>query len=159
MDILGTIGGEFMGFIKEKRNSTAFDGKNEFDISKRSSGSEGNLGSFFLGVICFAIGVYLIFQNTIISTQFSLMDIIGFNPPFGLVILPLLIGIGILFFNEKSILGWIVTIFGIITILLGILMGLRIYFRPVTLYQAVLMYGMTAAGIGLIAKAFFGKRR
>jgi len=121
-------------------------------------GKEKNFGSFIFGAILFGIGVYLIFQNTIVSTQFSLMDLIGFNPPFGLVILPLLIGIGILFFNEKSILGWLITIFGIVTILLGILMGLKIYFKPVSLYQAVLMYGMTAAGIGLIAKSFFGKR-
>jgi len=122
-------------------------------------GKEKNFGSFIFGAILFGIGVYLIFQNTIVSTQFSLMDLIGFNPPFGLVILPLLIGIGILFFNEKSILGWLITIFGIVTILLGILMGLKIYFKPVSLYQAVLMYGMTAAGIGLIAKSFFGKRK
>ena len=149
-----------MSFIKKKRKSMTVADGDDVEISRGSKrGEEGSLGSFVFGAILFGIGVYLIFQNTIISTQFSLMDLIGFNPPFGLVILPLLIGIGVLFFNEKSILGWLITIFGIVTILLGILMGLKIYFKPVSLYQAVLMYGMTAAGIGLIAKAFFGKRR
>lgn len=149
-----------MNLIKQRGKSAEMVGDNDIEVGRSlKNNGEGSLGSFFLGAVLFSIGVYLIFQNTIISTQFSLMDLVGFNPPFGLVILPLLIGIGILFFNEKSILGWFITIFGIITILLGILMGLRIYFKPVTLYQGVLMYGMTAAGMGLIAKAFFGKKR
>ena len=37
---------------------------------------------------------------------------IGFEPPFGLVLLPLIIGIVVLFFNEKSLFGWLLVIFG-----------------------------------------------
>jgi hypothetical protein len=120
----------------------------------REERGQGSFVNFLIGTVVFCIGAYLILQNTVISSQFSLVDIIGFTPPFGLLLLPFLIGLGILFFNSKSILGWILMIFGIVSILLGILMGLKIYFRPVTLYQAMLMYGLTAAGTGIIAKSF-----
>ena len=106
-----------------------------------------------VGLGLFCGGAFLVMQNTILSSRFTLMDLIGVTPPFGLVILPLLIGIGMLFFNERSILGWILSIVGLITIFLGILMGLSIFFKPVSLYEGILMFGLIAAGIGLVAKA------
>ncbi|MFZ5987690.1 MAG: hypothetical protein ACOYWZ_11275 [Bacillota bacterium] len=134
---------------------------NDFELdkykSRSSSSSKSSVLQFFSGIILFLIGAYLITQNTIIYTNFSaLSDVLGFNMPFGLIILPLLIGIGILFFNSKSVLGWIVLVFGILSILLGILMALKIQFKPITLYFGILMYGMTAAGLGLFLKSIFG---
>lgn len=119
--------------------------------------SKSSLGSFFLGLILLCSGIYLIFQNTIISTGFSLSRILGFTPSFGFVLLPLLIGIIMLFFNTKSKLAWFFIAFGIIIILLGLLMGLRITFMPVTLYETILMFGLTAAGLGLVLRGLLGR--
>lgn len=118
---------------------------------------KGNILTFFVGIIVFLIGVYMIFQNTVISTGFSLSGMLGFTPNFGIVLLPLLIGIIVLFFNHHSILGWFLIILGILIILMGILMGLRIRFMPVSLFEGIFMFGMTAAGIGVTLKGLFGK--
>lgn len=127
--------------------------------SYESSGnkSKGNILTFFVGIIIFSVGAFMIFQNTIISTHFGLANLIGFDPPFGLVLLPLIIGIIILFFNEHSFLGWFLLIVGALIILLGILMGLEIRFRQTTLFTTIMMYGLTAAGIGITLKGLFGK--
>jgi len=128
------------------------------NIWQRSN--KNSILQFFGGILLFLVGAFLITQNTVLTMNFSaISNLLGFNVPFGLVLLPLLIGIGILFFNSKSVLGWIVLVFGIITILLGILMTLNIYFKPISLYYGILMYGMTAAGIGLFLKALFGSRK
>lgn len=108
-----------------------------------------------LGLLCG--GLFLVLQNTVLTTKFSLIDLLGFNPPFGLVILPVLIGIGVLFFNSRSLMGWVMTALGTLIILLGILMGLTIFFRPVTLFQGILMFGLIAAGLGMLAKALVPK--
>ncbi|MBC8059758.1 MAG: hypothetical protein H7Y18_03745 [Clostridiaceae bacterium] len=129
----------------------------EYDNLMYTSSSQPKYASFFIGLILLLIGIFLIFQNTILTQNFTLVDVIGFNPPFGLVLLPLIIGIGMLFYKKNSILGWILIIFGIITILLGILMGLKIYFKPVTLYVGILMFGLVAAGAGLTLRGLFSK--
>lgn len=133
------------------------------EIQEELSGrrKEGRLGksvlNFFIGIILALLGTYLIMQNTTLYMNYSaITEMMGFNPPFGLVLLPLIIGIGILFFSSKSIFGWIITIFGVLSILLGILLSLKITFRPVSLYYGILMYGMTSAGIGMFLKAIFG---
>ena len=63
-----------------------------------------------------------------------------------------LIGVGVLFYNEKSIIGWGLTVFGLMIIILGIIMGLRIIFMPVTLYQGLFMFGLIFGGAGLVLR-------
>jgi FtsH-binding integral membrane protein len=125
-------------------------------------GQSDNIGIrfvyFIVGLALLCGGLFLIFQNTTLSTNFTLIDIMVFTPPFGVVLIPFIIGVGVLFFNEKSFFGWLLTIMGLVIIVLGILMGLRIYFNKITLAQGVIMFGMTAAGAGLTLKAFAGKR-
>ena len=50
-------------------------------------------------------------------------------------------------------------IIGLAIILVGILMGLQITFRRTDLFTTIMMYGMTAAGVGLILKGLYGKSR
>lgn len=135
---------------EEKCEKSGCSDCNDFINEEPSAGSY--LLQFLVGLGLLCAGGFLVTQNTILTTKFSLMDLIGFTPPFGLVMLPLLIGIGVLFFNSKSLLGWILTGLGSLIIILGIIMGLTIYFRPVTLFQGILMFGMIAAGLGLLAK-------
>lgn len=77
----------------------------EYSYGESRGREKGNLLTFFVGILVFGLGAFLIFQNTTISSSFGLSRMIGFDPPFGLVLLPLIIGIIVLFFNEKSVLG------------------------------------------------------
>jgi hypothetical protein len=72
---------------------------------------------------------------------------------FGLSLLPLIIGIGILFFNGKSIVGWILLFLGIVFIFAGVLMNLHIYFQATNLFGTIVMIVLLAGGIGLIFRA------
>ena len=105
------------------------------------------------GIAFFVLGVFLITQNTVVRTGFNLGGLTGgYNPPFGILLIPVLIGIILLFAMRKQIWGWILIGFGLATILLGLLMGLEIYFKPTSLYITLLMFGCTAVGIGLMIR-------
>ena len=62
-------------------------------------------------------------------------------------------GIGFLFFDGKSLVGWILTGAGALIIVAGILVNLQIYFRPTSLYNTLLMLALLAGGLGLIARS------
>src|SRR5713226_6040377 len=70
-----------------------------------------------------------------------------------LTMLPLLIGVGVLFFDGKSKLGWILTAGGLLTILAAVLMSLSIHWEPTSLFNTLLMFGLLAAGVGLVARS------
>jgi hypothetical protein len=117
---------------------------------KGAGGTEGGVGQFFLGVAMAVGGGYLLTQQVQVTSGF--WSYFGPNT-FGLSLLPLLLGIGFLFFDGSSSVGWILTGLGALIIFLGILMNLRIYFASTSLFNTLMMLGLLAAGLGLIARS------
>ena len=117
---------------------------------KGAGGTPGGLGSFFAGAAMVVGGGYLLLTRVTVATTY--WRLWGYNA-FGLSLLPLLIGIGILFFNGKTPLGWLLTGFGALIILLGIIANLAIYFQPTSLFDTLLMLFLIAGGIGLVARS------
>ena len=95
-------------------------------------------------------GAYLITQQvTVASGGWMLWG----ASAFGLSLLPLLAGIGLLFFDARSVAGWLLLAAGAVILFAGILMHLDIYFRPTSLYNTLVMLGLLAGGLGLLASA------
>ncbi len=115
-----------------------------------AGGTPGGIGQFLAGVVMSAVGGYLLTNQVEVTTSF--WHFWGGNA-FGLTLLPLLVGVGMLFFNGRSIAGWLLTIAGCAIILAGILMNMDIYFRPTSLYNTLVMLVLVAGGVGLIARA------
>jgi zinc transporter ZupT len=115
-----------------------------------AGGTSGGLGEFCVGLLMVVVGGYLILNQVTVSTTFWAFW--GYNS-FGLTLLPLLAGIGWLFFDGRSTLGWLLVIFGAAIIFIGIIANLSIYFRPTSLFNTVLMLVLLVGGLGLIARA------
>jgi len=114
-----------------------------------AGGTPGGLIEFFVGLGMAIAGGYLLTNQITVTSGF--WTLWGYNT-FGLSLLPLIFGIGILFFNGKSVLGWILLFAGVIIIGAGVLMNLTIYFQPTSLFNTIVMIVLLAGGIGLVAK-------
>lgn len=108
------------------------------------------MGEFIIGLIMAVAGAYLIVNQVMVVGGFWTMW--GYNT-FGLSLVPLIFGIGILFFNGKSIAGWLLLLVGVVVIFAGILMNLQIYFQRTSLFNTIIMIVLLAGGIGLIFRA------
>jgi hypothetical protein len=115
-----------------------------------AGGTPGGIGQFVIGLLLAGIGVYLVLSQVQVITSWR--HFWGFNS-FGLSLVPMLIGIGMLFYNGRSVVGWILTILGVGIILAGILMNMDIYFKPTSLYNTLFMLVLIAGGFGLIARS------
>jgi multisubunit Na+/H+ antiporter MnhF subunit len=115
-----------------------------------AGGTAGGVGQFFLGLAMAIAGAYLITNQVTVSSGFW-----GYFGPhtFGLTLVPLMFGIGLLFFDGKSVPGWVLTMGGAVIILAGILANLRIYFEPTSLFNTILMLVLLAGGLGLVARS------
>ena len=115
-----------------------------------AGGTEGGIGIFLIGFAMAVAGAWLLTnQVTVASGSWHLW---GYSA-FGLSLLPLLIGIGWLFFDGKSPGGWILTAAGALIIFAGIIGNLHIYFAATSLFDTLIMLGLLAGGIGVIARA------
>jgi hypothetical protein len=114
-----------------------------------AGGTPGGLGSFFVGLGMVLAGGYLLLTRVVVTSGFG--SLLGPHT-FGLTLVPLLFGIGVLFFNGRSTLGWLLTGGGGLFILVGIIANLQIYFQPTTLFDTLGMLVLLAGGIGLVAR-------
>jgi hypothetical protein len=119
-------------------------------IKPGAGGTPGGVGQFFIGVIMAAAGGYLLLNQVQVTTSFWNFGRYG---GFGLTLLPLLVGVAFLFYNGKSIVGWLLTAAGTAVILAGILMHMDIYFRQTSLFNTIVMLVLLFGGLGLIARS------
>lgn len=117
--------------------------------SSGAGGTAGGLVEFFIGLGMSVAGAYLLTNQVTVTSGF--WSYRGYNT-FGLSLLPLIFGIGVLFFNGKSVLGWLLLAAGVVVIFAGILANLQIYFQPTSLFNTIMMLALLAGGIGLIAR-------
>lgn len=126
------------------------------DKSKNGAGgTPGGLIEFFVGLVMILVGGWLFMSRVVVtSAGFGFGFGWGYQVNnFGTALIPLMIGIGILFFNGKNFFGWVLTVGGFLIIIIGILINLRIYFEPTNLITTILILGTFTGGIGLVARA------
>jgi hypothetical protein len=117
---------------------------------KGAGGTSGGTGIFFAGSAMVLAGGYLLLTR--VSVVSGAWMIFGYNA-FGLSLVPLLVGIGVLFYDGRSILGWFLAAGGAVIILAAILSNLHLYFQPTSLFDTLMMLGLLAGGLGLVIRS------
>jgi hypothetical protein len=115
-----------------------------------AGGTTGGVGMFLGGTAMVVAGGWLLLNQVTVTS--GMWEMWGYNA-FGLSLVPLLVGIGMLFFNGRSAIGWLLTFIGATIILTGIIVNLRIFFRPTSLFVTLMMLALLAGGVGLVAKS------
>jgi hypothetical protein len=115
-----------------------------------AGGTPGGLGAFLAGSAMVVAGGYLLLTRVTVTS--GLWQFWGYNA-FGLSLVPLLLGIGLLFFDGRSVVGWALTAVGALIILVGIIANLHVYFRPTSLFDTLLILGLLAGGLGFVARS------
>jgi predicted membrane channel-forming protein YqfA (hemolysin III family) len=115
-----------------------------------AGGTSGGIGIFLIGLAMAVAGGWLLTNQVTVTSAYWQWG--GYNA-FGLTLIPLIAGIAVLFFNGRSVVGWLLTFCGAIIILAGIITNLEIYFRPTSLFNTLMMLALLAGGIGLVARS------
>jgi hypothetical protein len=117
---------------------------------KDVGGTPGGLGDFLIGFAMACIGGYLLSnQVSVVGSYWSFYG----TSTFGITLIPMLIGIGMMFFNGRSVIGWLLTVAGALFILAGVIANMHIYFQPTSLFNTLVMLILLVSGLGLIARA------
>ena len=117
-------------------------------------GTPGGTRTFFLGIVMIIIGGYLLFDHVQVhGGWWHWRGIGGYGQSFGLTLIPLLLGVGILFFNGRSFVGRLLTGGGFLIIVVGIISNLNIHFRQTSLFNTLLMLVLLVGGIGLVVRS------
>jgi hypothetical protein len=113
-------------------------------------GTPGGLGEFLIGLAMAAAGGYMLTSRVSVTTGY--WQLWGYNA-FGLTLVPFIFGILLLFFNGRSVIGWLLLFTGVVLILAGIILNLQIYFGHTSLFELIVMLVLLFGGLGLLARS------
>ena len=127
-------------------------GRHELDI-RNVGGTPGGTKTFLLGIVMIIIGGYLLFNQVSVHGGSWRWGFGSYATSFGVTLIPLLLGIAILFANGKSLIGRVLTGAGALVILVGIIANLDIHFRQTSLFNTLVMLICLVGGIGLVVRS------
>ena len=111
-----------------------------------------------IGIVLLAAGLFMLSKRVIVHTGWYMWRIGSFNLSSGTVIIPLLIVIIWYFYNPKSFMSKVIIGLSIVFIVISIIMSVSLNFMATSMFDYVLILGMSAAGVGLILKGHFGRK-
>ncbi|HEY5946219.1 MAG TPA: hypothetical protein VIV40_12040 [Kofleriaceae bacterium] len=123
-------------------------------------GTPGGMRTFLLGLIMVCVGGYLLMNQVSVHGGYWGFNFGGgYGRTFGITLLPLLFGIGILFFDGRSFVGRFLTGAGALFIIAGIIANLDINFRQTSLFNTLVMLILLVGGIGLVIRSVMPMER
>ncbi|MCC6977048.1 MAG: hypothetical protein IT343_01910 [Candidatus Melainabacteria bacterium] len=112
---------------------------------------------YFGGLGLIGVGLLMFFQHVTVGSGFMAMLGMG-GGGFGLLLIPLMIGIGWMFYDSKSRAGWMITAGSCALIFFAILSSLRMTFANMSLLSTILMLLPFALGGALLLKGMGGPK-
>ena len=123
-----------------------------------AGGTQGGTGRFFIGLLMFIVGGYLLLNAIQISNSFyfgyGLFALGGFQITSGIVLIPFMIGIGMIFFNSSNYIGWFLAIGSIALLIFGVIASTHFTLRSMSAFELIMILTLMIGGLGLFLSSF-----
>ena len=124
---------------------------------KGAGGTSGGTGQFFLGLFMMCGGFYLLLNGIVVSSSFGLatrlFGIGGVGITGGIVLIPLIIGVAMIFYNARSALGWLLAVASLAAMIFGVIASLSLNLRTMTAFELICILVLAFGGLGLFLRS------
>ena len=80
-------------------------------MARGAGGSDGGTGSFLIGLITMIGGGFLLLNSNVVRPNFGCGAVAcrfgGFPITSGMILIPFMFGVGMIFYNSKNWIGWL----------------------------------------------------
>jgi hypothetical protein len=122
-----------------------------------AGGTRGGVGSFLLGLAMMVAGGFLLLQSIKVTTVFSLGYGLyrwgGYSMTTGMVLIPMLLGIGMIFWNARNWFGWILALGSLIALVVGVLASIQFHIIHMSLFELLVVLILAVGGAALFARS------
>ncbi len=118
-----------------------------------AGGTDGGIGRFFLGLVMMVGGGYLLLDNIQVSSGFGLgyrlWSFGGVGITGGMVLLPFIFGIGMIFYSSRNVIGWLLAGASLVMLVFGVISQTSFQFRYMSAFELLTILVLLFGGIGL----------
>ena len=109
---------------------------------------------FYIGIVLIFAGIFFLLSKAVVRSSWLTFTVGGVNVSTGLIVIPLMFGVAWLFYNPKSFVAKMITVFGAIAIIGAIILSLRITFTTTSLFDYLIMILLIASGTGMLLRSY-----
>ena len=125
-----------------------------------AGGTDGCIGRFLIGFIMLCVGGYLFFNNITVSSGFGMGSSLyktsnmagtgmAFSLTTGMVLVPFVFGIGMIFYNSKNVIGWLLSIGSLSGLFFGVIVGLSFKMKTMSAFEMITILVLIIGGLGM----------
>lgn len=123
-------------------------------MGKRGAGgTNGGVMRFLLGLAMMIGGGYLFFSSITVVNNFSLgyrlYRVGNLSVTSGMVLIPFLFGVGMIFYNSKNLFGWMLSLGSLLALTLGVIASISFRLQPMSAFELLTILVLGVGGVGL----------
>jgi hypothetical protein len=124
-----------------------------------AGGTSGGAGQFLLGLVMMCGGFYLLLNSIAVTSNFGwgmrLFGTLtgGAGITGGTLLLPFVIGVGLIFYNAHNFVGWLLAGSAVIALIFGVLASVSFTLRSMTAFDLIVIVVLAVGGLGLFLRS------
>ncbi|MFN3661471.1 hypothetical protein [Yoonia sp.] len=124
-------------------------------MPRGAGGSDGGTNQFLIGLIMMIGGGYLLLNGIVVRPNFGgrVFGMGGMPVTSGMILIPLMFGIGLIFYNAKNWLGWIIAGASLIALVFGVIANTTVQFARLSIFDLLVIMVLLVGGLGLFLRS------
>jgi len=113
--------------------------------------------TFLVGLIMACGGFYLLLNSIVVRANFGLgyrvYSFGGYGITSGMIMIPFLFGVGMIFYDRRSSLGWLLTVGSLVALIFGVLASVQFRMRGMSAFDLMVILVLAFGGVGLLLRS------
>ena len=126
-------------------------------MARGAGGSDGGTGAFVIGLIMMVGGAYLLLNNIVVRPNFGFGAVAfrfgGLPVTSGMIFIPFMFGVGIIFYNSRNWAGWLLASGSLIALVFGVIANMQLQFARISAFDLIVILVLLVGGIGLFLRS------
>ena len=122
-----------------------------------AGGSDGGTGSFLIGLVMMIGGGYLLLNGIVVRPNFGIgsrvFGIGGVSITSGMVLIPFMFGVGLIFYNSRNWAGWILAVGSMVALVFGVIANMTLQLERMSAFDLIVILVLLVGGIGLFLRS------
>jgi len=124
-----------------------------------AGGTQGGIGQFMLGFVMMCGGGYMLLNAIRVTTQFGMGYSLyrfgggGFSITSGMILIPFIFGIGIIFYNSRNPIGWMLSIGSLSALVFGVISSIQFTMAHMSAFDLIVILVLAVGGLGLFLRS------
>jgi len=126
-------------------------------MARGAGGSDGGTPGFFIGLVMMIGGGYLLLNGIVVRPIFGfgsrMFGIGGFPVTTGMILIPFMFGVGMIFYNARNWIGWALAAGALIALVFGVIANMTLQLARMSAFDLLVILILLVGGLGMFLRS------